>query len=123
MTSDEEVAGLEQQCATAMLRGDHDACAAILADDYTVLEIIEDQPLQIVLKDEWLNRVKADAWTAIAVEDVAVSTYGDLAVAVVKLTESNAITTRQLAITDVWRKADRWQLIERAQSSALRKAV
>jgi hypothetical protein len=123
MTCDEEIAGLERQCATAMLRGDSEACAAILADDYTVLEIIEDQPLQIVLKDDWLNRIKADARTAVAVEDIAVSTYGDVAVAVVKLTESTALTTRQLAVTDVWRKGARWQLVERTQSGALPKAV
>ena len=119
MTCEEQIAELERQCATAMLQGDDHACAAILADDYTLLEVVEDQPLQIVLKDDWLKRVRTNGRTAVEVEDIAVSTHGDLAIAVVKLREETTAGTRQLAITDVWRNQQKWQLIERSQSSAL----
>ncbi len=107
-----------------MLRGDQAACAAIISDDYTLLEIIEDQPLEVVLKDVWLKRVKSagDSIT-MTVDDVAVSTHGDLAIAVMKVTESTPLTTNQLAITDVWRKEQDWRLIERHQSRALAKPI
>ncbi len=102
-----------------MLRGETAACAAILSDDFTVLEVIENQPLEIVLKDVWLKRVTANESRDLQVDDVAVSFHGDVAIAVVKLTETGALTARQYAITDVWRKEQEWRLVQRHQSRAL----
>ena len=119
MTADDQIAALERQCATAIVRGDVDGCAAILGDDYTLLEVVEDQPLQVVLKDAWLKRLKARDSTTIEVDDVAVSTFGDVAVAVVKLTETTPLITSQFAITDVWRKEQDWRLVQRHHSRAL----
>ena len=123
MTNEDQIASLERDCATAMLRGDAETCSAVLADDYTALEVIEDQPLQIVLKDAWLERVKAANGTTVQVDDVSVSLHGDVAIAAVKLTETTALTTSQLAITDLWRKEQGWRLVERHQSRALPKSV
>ena len=121
MTNDEEIARLEHECSTAMLRGDEAACAAILSDDFTMIEVIEDQPVQVILRTDWLKRVKAHTSDSIQVDDVAVSIHGDLAIATVKLTNAGTLTSEQMAITDVWRKGHTWQLIERHQSRALAK--
>ncbi|HZT77204.1 MAG TPA: nuclear transport factor 2 family protein [Vicinamibacterales bacterium] len=121
MTHDDEIATLERECATAMLRGDESACAAVLSDDFTMIEVIEDQPVQVVLKDDWLKRIKAHDSEAIEVDDVAVSMHGDVAIATVKLTHSGMLTSHQIAITDVWRKEQAWRLVERHQSRALAK--
>jgi ketosteroid isomerase-like protein len=123
MTADHQIAALERQCATAMLRGDEAACASILGDDYTVLEVIEDQPLQITLKDDWLKRIKTNAPTTIEVDDVAVSIHGDVAIAIVKLTETTKAGENQLAFTDIWRKEQEWRLVERHESRALSKSA
>ena len=123
MTSDKEIAKLERECAVAILRGDEAACAAILSDDYSVIEVVEDQPVQVVLKEQWLQGLKSRPPATIEVDDVAVSIHGDLAIATVKLTESGALASHQLAITDVWRKEQAWRLVERHQSRALAKAV
>ena len=123
MTRDEEIAKLERECAVAVLRGDDAACAAVLSDDFTLVEVVEDEPVNVVLKGDWLKRVKAHAPDSIEVDDVAVSMHGDLAIATVKLTQSGTLTNHQVAITDVWRKEQGWRLVERHQSRATPKMV
>ncbi len=121
MSGDHDIATLERECATAMLHGDEKACAAVLSDEFTMIEIIEDQPVQVVLKDDWLKRIKVHASDSMTVDDVAVSFHGDVAIATVKLTHSGTLTSHQFAITDVWRKKQTWRLVERHQSRALSK--
>lgn len=122
MTPDDQIAKLERECAIAVLHGDEAACAAVLSDEFTMIEVVEDQPVRVVLKDDWLKQIKAHTRDAIAVDDVAVSMYGELAIATVKLTESATLTSHQIAITDVWRKEQDWRLVERHRTRALAKA-
>jgi ketosteroid isomerase-like protein len=118
-TIEERIAELERNCAAAIMRGDHSSCDTVLSDDYTVLEVIEDRPLQLVLRDAWLDQTKATPLKRLEVDDVAVSVHGNIAVAVVKLTEDTGDGSDQIAVTDIWRKDDDWRLIERHQSRPL----
>lgn len=107
------IAALEKTCATSILRGDDAACEAVAADDYTLLEVVEGRPLQIVLRKTWLERIGAARLRGVTVDDIAVSVYGDVAVAVMLVTEASDNANTQVAVTDVWRREGDWRLVQR----------
>jgi hypothetical protein len=125
MTSvEDQIAVLERECAAALLRGDDAACATVLGDEYTLVEIVENQPLQVVLRDKWLALAKTNSATGIDVNDVAVSVYGEIAIAVVSLTIHTDSGSNQIAVTDLWQKRGQdWSLIQRHQSRPLAETV
>jgi len=121
---EDQIAVLERECAAAILRGDDAACATVIGDEYTLVEIVENQPLQVVLRDKWLQLAKTNSATGIDVNDVAVSVYGDIAIAVVSLTIHTDGASNQIAVTDLWQRHDQdWFLIQRHQSRPLAETV
>ena len=124
MSVEDQIAVLERECAAAVLRGDDAACATVLGDEYTLVEIVENQPLQVVLRDKWLALAKTNSATGIDVNDVAVSVYGEIAIAVVSLTIHTDSGSNQIAVTDLWqRHGEDWSLIQRHQSRPLAETV
>ena len=121
---EDQIAVLERECAAAILRGDDAACATVIGDEYTLVEIVENQPLQVVLRDKWLELAKTNSATGIDVNDVAVSVHGDIAIAVVSLTIHTDGASNQIAVTDLWQRHDQdWFLIQRHQSRPLAETV
>ncbi len=103
---EEVIARLERDHAAATARGDYDGCAVVVDDDYSLVEAMTAKPLQIVLRDAWLRRLKAGEFAVAALEDVIVADYGTVAVAIVLFSPAGDADSEdmQLVATDVWRQ-------------------
>jgi hypothetical protein len=102
-----------------MAHGDVAKCSTILSEDYSLVEAFATKPLQVVLRDAWLDRVKNGEFAVAAIDDVVVADHGTAAVAMVLFTCSAQAGSKgtQSVATDVWRQEQAgWRLVQRHMS-------
>jgi ketosteroid isomerase-like protein len=112
---EELIASLEREHAKAIAARDIDKCSSLLSEEYSLVEAVAKEPLQVVLRNIWIDRVKNGEFAAVSVDDVIVADHGTAAVAMVLFSHGEAGTQRfQSVATDVWRQESAgWRLVQR----------
>jgi len=113
---EELIASLEREYATAIAAGDIDKCSSLLSEEYSLVEAVAKEPLQVVLRNIWIDRVKNGEFAAVSVDDVIVADHGTAAVAMVLFSHGGHADAQrfQSVATDVWRQESAgWRLVQR----------
>jgi ketosteroid isomerase-like protein len=117
----EEITEMEMQWASAIQGQDAAAMQAILADDCVLVTGIQGQPLKVVAREPLLATLPGYRVESFSIDDIRVTRYGDLAVAVVlytqKATAQGQDRSAQFLLTDIWVKTPAgWRVAERHSS-------
>jgi ketosteroid isomerase-like protein len=117
----EEITEMEMQWASAIQGQDAAAMQAILADDCVLVTGIQRQPLKVVAREPLLATLPGYRVESFSIDDIRVTRYGDLAVAVVlytqKATAQGQDRSAQFLLTDIWVKTPAgWRVAERHSS-------
>jgi ketosteroid isomerase-like protein len=106
-----QLEALEAHISSALEAHDCAGWGAFLADDWTVTHV----NAQIITKTEALERCRSGPRITYSVDQVAVRSYGDMAVVTgrtVATTVDGSMTTVKLRFTDVCvRRGDRWIVV------------
>ena len=117
----EEITEMEMQWASAIQGRDLATMQAILADDCALVVGIQGQPLKIVARDPLLATLPGYHVESFSIDDIRVTAYGDLVVAVMlftqKATADGQDRSAQFLLTDIWVKTPAgWRVAERHSS-------
>lgn len=118
----EEVEQAERSWNAAILKRDHDAAAQHMAPEYRLIIGIEDQPLRVFPREEWLAQLPNYLIHSHAIHDLHVSAFGEVAVATLNYSQvAEPFQGRDISgkflISDIWVRRDgRWLVAERHSS-------
>ena len=117
----EEITEMEMQWAAAIQGRDVMTMQAILADDCALVVGIQGQPLKVVAREPLLATLPGYHVESFAIDDIRVTAYGDLVVAVMlftqKATADGQDRSAQFLLTDIWVKTPTgWRVAQRHSS-------
>jgi len=117
----EEITEMEMEWAAAIQGQDAAAMQAILADDSALVVGIQGQPLKVVAREPLLATLPGYQVESFAIDDIRVTAYGDVVVAVMlytqKATADGQDRSAQFFLTDIWVKTPTgWRVAERHSS-------
>jgi ketosteroid isomerase-like protein len=112
---------MELRWAAAIQARDSEAMQALLADDCVLIVGIQGQPLKIVARGPLLDSLPGYRVDSYSLDDIRITGYGDVAVAVLLFTQKATAQGRdrsaQFLLTDVWVKTPvGWRVSQRHSS-------
>jgi len=114
VSAEDSVAALEATLAQAIADCNDEACASLVAENFTAVHASSGRELAVVLRGDWLRGIKGCRVRNHAVNDVTVSLHGEVAVATVLWTDGEGDAAKDFLLTDVWKSsAGSWLLLER----------
>ena len=119
---EQAVLAAEDVWLRAVLARDTQAAEAILHPDYRLIVGIEEQPLRVHTRDQWLQMLPHYLISDQRITDRQVRVYGEVAVVTLLWTQTAHVPgdrdiTGHFLLTDIWQKtAAGWQVAERHSS-------
>jgi len=117
-TTQEQIIGLERSFAAAIKTQDTMQTKKFQADTYFLAYTVYGMPIQIVPKQSWLNLLNNYVTDSFSFDDIKVSVYGNVAIAMSMFTQKATVRGQdrsgQFVLTDIWQKGKKgWLLVER----------
>jgi ketosteroid isomerase-like protein len=116
-----QIVELERQWAAAIKRQDVAAMSQFHTDSYFLGLGIQNAPLRIISREQWLANLKYYVTESFSIDDIRVSVYGETAVVFMLFTQKATVRghdrSAQFVITDVWvKQKDEWRVAARHSS-------
>ncbi len=121
--AEQEIVELEKKWNNAIQSQDVAQMGQFLADGYFLAVGVQGQPLQVVLRERWLENLKFYKIHSYNIDDIKVHVYGDTAVVLMLYTQKATVgrtprdLSAQFVLTDIWvKRKDGWRVAERHSS-------
>lgn len=117
----DEIVTLEKSFADAVKAQDSLKAGQLQSDSFFLAIGIQNTPLQIITKPQWLSTLKYYVTESYSIDDISVNIYGSTAIVIMLYTQKAMVRgqdrSAQFLITDIWNKESAgWKIAERHSS-------